>query len=334
MKDSNQKPGFSADLIGYHLGLCDEEDRRRVEAAFADAQSLASARQNVERILSRLDADDSPIAPKNLVASIMDRVEKSQNPIPFPKNAAAALQAPVESGGRGPMFALRELVGLAAAILLFVGIFVPGYRTARNEAQRAMCANNMRLIGNGYANYAEMFGSPVPYVRSVPAGATWLPANGSRRFTNTQNNYVLVANRLVPARVFVCPSRPQDVPLETDSPESLSDFPDVNNVSFSTMPVTGTWQQQHFDPQMPLVADMNPLVDDAQELQANRPVPENSNSHGVGRGQNVLRGNMSVIWATTPRLGIDNDDIYRLIGVKTYTGQEWPHLRSDAFLIP
>ncbi len=335
MNDPHQRRELSADLLGYHLDLCDEQDRRRVEAALGDAMSLASVCKKVERILSPLDADESPIPPAGLVASILDRVQGFRNTIPFPKRAAAALPAPMEIGGRGPRFNLRELVGLAAAIALFLGIFVPGYRTARNAAQQAMCANNLRLVGVGNEEYAQMFGGQLPYVRSVRAGESWLPKAGTgiQRFKNSPNVWVLVSNHLVPGKNFVCPGRPQDTPLATNSPEGLNDFPDPRNNSYSTMPVTETWQLRNVDTQMPVAADMTPLVDDVQNLSGNGQVSENSRSHGA-RGQNVLRGNISVGWFTSPRVGIDNDDIYRLIGVKTYTGQEWPRLRSDAFLIP
>ncbi len=335
MNEPNRKPALPADLLGYHLGLCDEAGRRAVEAAVWDAKTLADARRALDRILSPLDADESPEPPTDLVASVLARVRDAQRTIPFPKRAAAALPTPMEVGGRGSGFNLRELVGLAAAILLFVGIFLPGYRTARSAAQRTMCANNMRLLGNGFEGYAETFGNVLPYVRAVPAGATWLPSNRAdqQRFTNTPNTYILVSKRFVPPSAFACPGREQDRPLETDTPEMLNDFPDPRNNSYATMPLTETWRQQSSDPQTPLAADMNPLVDDAQGAPLSGSNSENSRSH-AGRGQNVLRRNINVIWSATPRIGIDNDDVYRLIGVKTYTGREWPQLRSDAFLIP
>jgi hypothetical protein len=336
MNEFNQRRELSAELLGYQLGLGDAQDCRRLEAVIGDAKSLASACQRIERIVQPLELDTSPAVPENLVASILGRVNESGKSLPFPKNAATALPTSMEIGGRGPRFNFRELVGLAAAIALFIGIFVPGYRTARNAAQRAMCADNMRLIGNGYAQYADMYGNPLPSRGSVPSGSSWLPSSnpGVRRYANSQNPYILVSKRFVTPNAFVCPGRPKDTPLQTASLEKLDDFPSPSNNSYSTTLVNETWTQNNFDPRMPLTADMNPLVDDAQELMINGRAPENSSSHGIGRGQNVLRGNLSVNWFKTPRVGIDNDDIYRLIGVQKYTGQEWPRLRSDAFLIP
>ncbi|HKQ49410.1 MAG TPA: hypothetical protein VJZ71_15170 [Phycisphaerae bacterium] len=334
MSEPLSKQELSAELIGYQLGLCDEGDRRRVEATLRDRRALASACARVERLLTPLEGDESPAPPADLVASILDRVQESRNTLPFTQRAAALLPTPVESGGRGPMFNLRELVGLAAAIALFLGILVPGYRTARQSAQQAMCANNMRLIGEGYASYAATYGNPMPYVRRMRSGDTWLPTgDGTTRFKNSPNAWVLVSTRLVQGKAFNCPERSQDIPLETDPPEGLNDFPDPRNNSMATMAITENWTLRNFDPEMPVAADMNPLIDDAEASTGAGRSSENSRSHG-GRGQNVLRGELSVRWARTPRVGVDNDDIYRLIGIQEYTGQEWPRLRSDAFLIP
>jgi len=79
---------------------------------------------------------------------------------------------------------------------------------------------------------------------------------------------------------------------------------------------------------------MTPLVDENRRLIRTGNIPLNSTSHGNAGGQNVLRADLSVKWANTPNVGIDSDDIYRVIGVQQYTGQERPQLRSDAFLVP
>lgn len=52
------------------------------------------------------------------------------------------------------------------------------------------------------------------------------------------------------------------------------------------------------------------------------------------RGRNILRFYISVRYFRSLNVGIENDDICRLVDVKTYTGRECPELRSDAFLVP
>jgi hypothetical protein len=85
---------------------------------------------------------------------------------------------------------------------------------------------------------------------------------------------------------------------------------------------------------MPLAADPTPLVDQHRRLVPLGRASLNSNSHGKSRGQNVLRYDVRVSFFRTPNVGIENDDIYRLNGVREYSGLERPRSRSDAFLIP
>ena len=83
------------------------------------------------------------------------------------------------------------------------------------------------------------------------------------------------------------------------------------------------------------LADMSPIAEGAGPRIRKDDFPANSRSHARLGGQNVLRGNLSVRFFKNPHVGIENDDIYRLIGVQEYyTGLERPMARSDAFLIP
>jgi len=324
-------PDLTADLIGYHLGLCDEADRARVEHALGTGASLAQARAALDRILSPLDADVAPEPPADLVAGILDRVSDMRNRLPL-----APLATPEAAPtGSGPLFSLRELLSLAAVIAIFVSIFVPGYRTARINSQQAMCANNMRQIGTGSAQYADMFPGSLPVVSSVPDGVSWVPTvgQGIRRVSNSQNPYTLVRWRFAQPSAFRCPGRQGDFPLSCPKPEDFDDFPDPRNNSYSTQILTPYWPQQQLQLNSPLASDLTPLVDQQRRLIEYGPIPFNSTSH-ANRGQNVLRPNISVIFSKTPYAGIDNDDIYRVIGVQQYTGLERPHQRSDAFLVP
>ena len=324
-------------LLGYHLGLTDAEDSSRVEARFANSEELAEARRSVQRTLAPLDKYEQPSAPPNLVAGIMARVDAERGILKFPTGSKTPLPTEAEVGpGSGPLLPFRELVGLAAAVLLFVGILVPGYRTARSSSQRAMCAGNMRQMGVGYANYAEANQAFLPFTSAVPQGASWVPAeqSGAPQFSNSQHAYLLVKYGFVPAHAFNCPGRSCDAPMHTDDPSQFDDFPSVYNNSYTTNLMTSPWRQQEFQPDNVLAGDMTPLVDENRRLIRDGNIPLNSTSHGSAKGQNILRADLSVRWATSPNVGIDSDDIYRVIGVQRYTGQERPQLRSDAFLVP
>jgi hypothetical protein len=342
----NQRQELSADLLGYHLGLADEQTRARVEAAFADARQLAAARSAVQKALAPLEAVPPPVLPADLVARILGRVAEAKNTLPMQKprklrwRRAAAAQpraAVPQSGTAGrPVLAMREIVGLAAAILIFVGIFVPGSQTARSAAQRIACADNLRMIGNGYTSYAEMYGSEWPFAGAMPARASWAatPDRTTPQVSNSRHVYVLVRGRFTPPEAFACPARPADAPLPPDAVQQFDDFPGLQNNSYSTTFVIRPSRRDEFEPNAPLAADMTPLLDPLHRIVSAAAASLNSDSHGKSKGQNVVRADLSARFFRTPRVGVDDDDIYRLIGVEQYTGLERPTLKSDAFLVP
>lgn len=349
--NDNQKRQLSADLLGFYLGIADEEARARIEAAFADDDdALTAAQARLHEILKPLNLDEVPAPPPHLVAGILDRVEQARNVIPMRRPAAAARstkgEAPAEPirlaadgsrGGRGgPMLALREVVGLAAAILIFVGLFVPGYRNARTVALRNSCADNLRAVGNGYASYAAANNGQLPYAGYIPPGAYWIqpPRGGGPVVRNSQNVFNLVNHRYFGPQVLVCPGRPGDAPMPDHAVGQRNDFPDPRNNSYSPMLWIMPIRAEQLEPGTPVIGDMTPLVDDEHRLVPAGAASLNSDSHGRSAGQNVLYIDLRVEFHRTPYVGLDRDDIYRLFGVEQYTGLERPLLKTDAFLVP
>ena len=337
MADRKRNPELMADLLGYHLGLVDEETRARIESEFS-AEELATARSAMRTVLSPLEADPPAKPPQDLVGRIMARVDTVNATLPMKKPVPQMTPA-AERGGTGrSQLRLRELVSLAAAIALFLGVFMPGYRTARLASQRAMCANNLATMAQGYGAYAEMYPDQMPYVPGpTPPDGTWMRtvSTGVPAVNNSRNVWLLVHGRYVPAWALVCPGRDGDQPASTGAPERLADFPNPRNISYATNLVTKPQRKAELDINDPLAGDMNPLAETPAPLIDARGLPPNSRSHGGATGgQNVLFSNFSVRFVRNPNVGVDNDDIYRLIGVQEYTGRERPVLRSDAFLVP
>lgn len=336
MNGSNQSRPDPADLLGYHLGIADEATRGRVEAAFGDAESLAAARASVERFVAPLALDEAGPPPPDLADRIMGRIGRSGHMLRLSGAGAEITPDPSDGGRSGrPLFTLGEVAGLAAAIALFVGIFVPGYRTAQRRAIQTACMNNMRDIGTGYVAYAEDNGNFLPYAGAVPSGAVWLStARTANRpvFSNSQNAFKLVRRSYVPPESFICPGRPGDVALKGVSFEHLRSFPERRNNSYSPNLVLRPWRRGAFVPQMPILSDMNPMAEPGGLMSVGTGF-QNSLSHD-GRGQNVLRADISIIFGRDPRVGIDKDDIFRIVDVDEYTGMERPQSQSDAFMVP
>lgn len=326
-----------ADLLGYHLGLVDDETRARVEARFSK-EELAVSRRAVDRLGPALDVDQVPGSPADLVDKVMSRVEGVHATLRLPMPSQARMTGSEDGGSRRPLMTVRELVGLAAAIMLFVGIFVPGYRTARLASQQANSADHPRATGNGYGSYAEMFGNQPPLAGALPDNAAWLPPSGPGvpSLSNSRDNYLLINRRFVPAQVFICPGREGNQPLDLrgSGAEALGGFPAARNNRSATQLVDGPRSHDRAGAALPVAGDMHPLADFKRaRIRAGEQLP-NPRSHGQPRGQNVLWDNLTLRFVKNPNVGVDNDDIYQLIGIQDYTGRERPTLRSDAFLIP
>ena len=336
MEHSKTDSDWTRDILGYHLGLSDEKERAELEARFERPQELQTLCEALGRRLSVLDADIVEPPPADLADRILRRVETSRQILPFrrPADLPAGDAEPVAAGG--PLLSMRELVGLAAAILIFVGIFIPGYYTAREAARKIACAGNLRSIGIGYQAYAEMNQDSLPYAAVAPGNTGWYRTDDRGRPTidNSSHAFRLVQGNLTPGLAFVCPGAEHDFPFVSGDATGFENFPDPRNNSYSTKLVTTPWLRSNILGSQPLVADMTPLVDRERLLIRRSDVAMNSHNHGPRGGQNVLRANISVRFYNTPNVGVQDDDIYRVVGVREYSGFEWPRSRSDAFLVP
>lgn len=333
MENDYKHSDSSADWLGYRLDLMDEAERLAFEARIPDAARREAIGRRIDALLTPLAADDVQV-PRDLVSRVLARVEDSRSVIPFPR-LEPVRPAEAHAPQKHYLFSLRELSGLAAAIAIFVGLFLPGYQTARRNAQQAVCADHLRQIGYGSAAYGQSFGLPWPVVSAPAPGASWAFAGAEPPgYRNGQNLYRLVSGGFVPPSAVNCPGRAGDLPLASASLAGVSDFPDPRNNSYSTCFVPSPSAARSFRPDTPVGADLTPLVDQNRRLVEPARMSMNSDSHGPARGQNVLYLDASVKFQITPHAGIDNDDIYRVIGVQRYTGHERPSQRSDAFLIP
>lgn len=323
---------WMGELLGYSLGLCDAEEQQRIEAQMPDLAQRQQIAARIQQTLNPLQADRLPPPPADLSARILNRVLTANRTLQLPRLSAVAATETGTARPNGTYMAMREIVGLAASILLFVGILVPGINSARLASQRAACTSNLQQIGSGYVIYRDDNGGAWPYAGPMPDGASWLAQSETPRQSNSRNPYLLIQGRYVQPRVFVDPGRSNDIPLDPAFIKEYSDFPDRRNLGYATSFVQRPWHAITMDVSQPLVADMNPLVDDPHARTTANPL--GSRSHAPAIGQNVLRQDGSVIWSRTPHAGMDGDDIYRIIGVQKYTGLERPRAESDAFLIP
>jgi prepilin-type N-terminal cleavage/methylation domain-containing protein len=144
-------------------------------------------------------------------------------------------------------FTLVELLVVLAIITLLIGLFLPAVQQAREAANRAACANNLRQIGIAVHHYYSTFAA-LPPSRVKTEYATWavllLPYIEQQNLYaqwNLAQTYYAQADvaRLTPVKLYFCPTRrgadgdqavsvygdyPHDGNPETNCPGALGDY--------------------------------------------------------------------------------------------------------------
>lgn len=326
-KSKNNRDEF--DLLGYQMGLLDSGERRAMDDS-AKQRDIAAQCRAADAWLAPLAADEwTP--PRDLAARIEARIESSRTyQLAIGDGADANVKSPFLSG--------RDMLALAATITLFVGVFLPSYRQARDQAVQTTCAANLRSLGMAMGNYEAANNEYLPYPGGTPRDAVWY-RDDRRSAPSSRVPFSLVVGpaNTAPPRIFIDPARGDDFPMPQPAPESLDDFPDPRNISFSInrhLMVIPSRRYQ-FQPRTPLAGDMTPLVDGHRRLRHGSSFSANSPNHD-GRGQNILFFDYSAQFHRSPFIGPGRDDIYRVADKPDgeYDGHESPRGLSDVFLTP
>jgi len=321
-------------LVDYHLGQLDPQTAGQVQKALADSAQLAARSEAVARLLARLDAWEVPAPPTDLAGRVLQRVQETERTVRMPTPARALFeQAGVGAGASGGLsFSIRELVALAACIVLFVGVFTPAFQRARSLAHRQLCGNNLRAVMTGMTAYAQTFRGQLPFAGARQGAFVRTP--GVARVSNSRHPYVLVRLRFVQPQKFICPARKDAIVMVADDPAQFDDFPEPANISYDTQNLNGPRPRIDEHPEMAIIADRNPLLDGGYVHRLGPYEQLNSRTHENGSGQNVGYCSGVVAFTRTPACGVCGDDIWRPARVKRLTGLDVPRYPTDSFLIP
>mgnify|MGYP006271649427 CR=1 FL=1 len=229
-------------------------------------------------------------------------------------------------------FTLVELLVVVAIIALLIGILLPAIGRARELANRAKCAANIRGIGQASIAYAGIYDGSMPKWQVGSAsnvqgfvGALYDDSTdgdpGADGDTNTAANvsaslYLLVSGGDVSSDQFLCPSADDE---KMDSVDFMYDFESENNISYSFInffhdDLKKNWTNDRLSSAYAIGADENDelpssAISDADSLTTTEKENWNSGNHNDD-GQNVLYGDGHASFSTTPLAGADDDNIF------------------------
>ncbi len=209
---ANQSPDNLEELLlDEQMGLLDPADRQRLEEALAERPELRAKRERLASTLEPLDAFTSPAAPPHLAQSVMARIEAADETYEFdPSRRSSSVVSALVS--------LREIVAVAAAIMIIVGIFVPSYYGIRDLDQNAPIGAS---VGNAVTGVGSYFGGG----QRLPdqPGASWLPVD-DRGPSKTRHPYLKLRWR------YVCPAPDVDVPQSGNGSLGYDDLEDLQSL--------------------------------------------------------------------------------------------------------
>ncbi len=309
-------------LLDLHLDRLGDEERSWIESELRRDRELRERSERLGRILQPLDHWRPAPGPANLADKVLSRIyQASRQTIPMER-------------GRAPWGRMRELIAVAACLVLLVGVAVPGMASVRERAQRTMCAGNLEAIFKGVSSYQQAFADSLPYAGTL-AKASWLPsADRSLPFvSNSRHPFLLVKYKFGPKpRNFQCPSRCDGEPMPDSQVDTRDDFACAQNVSYDSLNLAGESPNVRPPVALAYMSDANPLFVNARFNEGVDPSKTNSPAHR-GRGQTVLRLDGSVQFTKTPVYTKD-DNLWTITDVKKYSGTEAPTRPDDAFLVP
>jgi prepilin-type processing-associated H-X9-DG protein len=242
-----------------------------------------------------------------------------------------------------------EAAAMAAAIVMISGLLLPAVSEVRNHSRQVACSVNLGRIGRALSAYADENDGRFAAAHLQPGQPWWMVGDQSEQpRSSTRYVWQLVRLGYVSGENFVCPGHREGTPVQCNSDQfsQLRDFPSPSNISYSVMlrcrtnsPTLGSGQRRI------ILSDMNPVFvsfrkrsncmsgrDDYEKVLLNEHLKQLLSPNHNQRGQNVLFCDGSVEFLTSRFY--QEDDIFTVRGVETYTGREVPADEQDIFLVP
>ncbi|MEY3023763.1 MAG: hypothetical protein RJA16_589 [Planctomycetota bacterium] len=292
---------------GFELDRVPEAMRPRAAAALAVFRRLEA--------VPGADADDASV--DSLVDATLLRIDRHE------EEQAARLSYREHTEARSVSRArlrFADFVGVAAIAILAVSIAIPLMSHVRTSRGIAACGDGMRSLGGGFTAFANDHQGNMPFAASLVPGLDFgsgrFPMSGSYRHGD-QLRTLADEGYCDSAACLGCPNHP--------TPGGTYSF---------RVPANEAELRMDLVPALVIVGDRNPVIElvlGGLRVQVEMCSPEHDD-----RGQNVMRGDGSVVFLRDPRLKGERerpDNIWLPVAGQGGLAGEVATVEGDVFLL-
>ncbi|MFC1783722.1 hypothetical protein ACFL02_09095 [Planctomycetota bacterium] len=343
-------------LLDYLLNLDAPDQHRQTEQLIAQNENIRQLYDILRQNLALLDNWRDETAPESLAEGTLKYVEEQEKARKWASAPADFVAHRIEqevpkdaisygSRSRWVLHNLRDIIAVAASIMLVMGLLHPAFRNARLRSQQLACANQLGRIGFASNNYASDNNGYLPRLPRQPGDKWW---SVGQQGSNSSNTYLLVRQGYLPAQVFLCPgvdnkSVQLRLQINPQQLKTMHDFPGRGYVNYSfrlivsSQPLT----RDNINNVLPIVSDQNPIFarfnsekSTELDLTQNKTLLMSNSPNHANRGQNLLFPDGSVRFVTDRlyQSGPDRDDIFTIRAIFRYSGTEMPKSDRDIFI--
>ncbi len=330
---NDERPDYYQWLLDDHFEMLSDAERRELRQACNADPELERRYRRALALLEPLDCWSAPTPPSSLADRVLARLPRTNQETHSAAYPKLTTGADGDFRRRFPL-AMRDMIGLAAAMVLVGLMLFPGLAKARSETRRIACANHLGVIGRAVSAYAGDYQGRLPQAKSIPGGR-WLRVSdrGGPYVPNSRSPYLLLRFQYVPeAKPFICPSCCDAQVMNVQNAHALADFADPRNCSYDSLNTSGPTPQAEAAPRQAYMADANPLFAGGR---FNPVDPQSPSRNHIKLGkQNVLCLDGAVEWCSNPTVARSRDNIWQVRAIRVYNGREAQQVAADTFLVP
>jgi hypothetical protein len=341
-------------LLDYYFECADQQEAQTAKQLLETNHGALEFYNRLHNSLSpleHLDHKAHPTCPDHLVETTLQKLYAHESFSDSSESLNKLLQA--ESGKivttRTSFWrSVAETVAVAAAVLIFSGVFVPVTRSMRAHAQQTACEANLSKVAQGVTQYAGDHQGMLPAV-ATKAGNPWWKVGSTQpeNQSNTRHVWLLVKQGYIQPEAFICPggSGGNLIKLEQVQIANMPDFPNRRYITYSFKLISDSNKALLPESSMALMSDTNPIFEpclktpdcllknELDPITLNQAMLKMNSSSHRSKGQNVMFSDGTVKFLSG-RLVDENDDIFTAKGQDTYKGTETVSSEKDVFLVP